>query len=280
VSGRVSRQEDVLRLTLVIDDRVDDARELEDTSCDALAEAATLVIAMAVNPELDLSASERAVLQRLEPAPPEPDAPESGSESDRERASEPDAAPASPPSADTAASRAPRRRIPFTGSVRLAGGVGWGALPRVDGSILGAAGLLLPRARFELGGAYAFEQEREVFPGIETRFAGWSLAVRGGPSWPVRTVEFPLLLGVEAGQLIGRARGLDNAEVARAAWVAFTLDAGVFYVPVRQIALGILVEGFIPATRPRFYVGGYDAPVHRPRAGGVRGFATVEARFP
>lgn len=267
-------------------------RSLRYHGCSLLAEAAALLIAMTIDPQvlgrLDPDALE--LLTRSEDLPPSEDpspVPEPAPAPVPEPP--PSKAPTAPPNSEPAppgvpAERAPppRRRLNPRGGVRAAGSLGYGDLPSAGGGL--NLGLVLRIGRFqaELVGSGWFLRS------ITLNLAGsagavfdlWTLALRGG--YVVRAgrqFEVPLLLGLEAGQIHVRGVQLANANNARTPWVAIALAPGLAFVPRPFIAVVLGLELFVPVTRPYFRVDS-GAEIFRPQPAGFRTSLGLEFRFP
>ncbi len=252
-------------------------RSLHDPSCEALGEAAILVVALAIRPDLELGPGDRELLDRvLNPVLEEPEPP--GLESSPEPPPvEPP--PVEPPPVDPPAPEGDSTPPPVFAAMTLRGGVGWGMLPTLEGGPSAGAAVVFRHARVEVGGRGWFGPAATA-PGAATvSISGWAVGVRGGPSWSVRDVRLPLMLGTEVGQLVGRPEGLRDPKIQRPTWWAFSVSWGAVYSPWERLGLTAMVEGFVSVTRPSFTVEGYSQDVHIPRRGGIRALFGVEARF-
>lgn len=268
-------------------------RELASPRCDAVVEAAALLIAFALDP-LTLGDPPEEVSAQATPAePPEasapstPAEPEAGSGLPLEPMPPPpllEAGPtvdpgpaASPPplvedavddgDGDDDAPEAelgagappppPPRRL--AGVVWAAPGAAFAGLPGVGLELAGGVGLVGPRWRADLvGGAWL---PREVTAAADPRARGrlwlWSIAARGGLLLRPRRaprIQAPLLLGIEVGEVRGRGEGLDVPREAARPFVGARADAGVEVEIERRVALWASAGLLIPFLRPTFAV--------------------------
>lgn len=263
--------------------------------CSPLADAAAVLIAMTIDPEvirrLDPAALELLTIDK-DPSSPEP-APTPGPEP-------PPVAPApapavalppqvaAPPSPPPAAIRAPslvsvtpRRRVDPRGAARIVGGLDYGDLPGVGGGLHAALALRLGHFQAEIIGGGWLPRSLHLTPGnASARFDLWTLGLRGGyVARSGRRLEIPLLVGLEAGQIHVRGVQLAIANDNRSLWFAITLSPGIAFVPRRFLAIVLGVDILIPATRTRFVVAG-AVEIFRPQPAGVRAVLGLEFRFP
>lgn len=236
--------------------------------CEVLASATALVIAVLLDPA--------GVVERVEPPAPvvEPPSPP------------PVEAPVAAPTIPTpvaAPTPSPRRRRALQGILRIAAFGGTGVLPRFGAGFTAAVGIRGRLFRAELV-ATGMLPQRARADGTDAgaRVDAWTIGPRGCVVPAVRTVEFPVCTGLDAGQIRARGFGLRTALRPVAPWVAIPLSASVLWVPAaakRRFAVGPGVEGWVATTRPRF---GIDdlGPLYRAARAGVRAWVTVELRLP
>lgn len=264
-------------------------RELASPRCDAVVEAAALLIAFALDPLTLGDPPEEASVPSTPADPPEasapstPAAPEAGSGLPLEPMPPPpilEAGPtvdagaaASPPSlvededgdvdgpeAELGAGAPPPpppRRL--AGVVWAAPGAAFAGLPGVGLELAGGVGLVGPRWRADLvAGAWL---PREVTAAADPRARGrlwlWSIAARGGLLLRPRRaprLQAPLLLGIEVGEVRGRGEGLDVPREAARPFVGARADAGIEVEIDRRVALWASAGLLIPFLRPTFAV--------------------------
>jgi len=223
----------------------EDRRVLSDRDCDVLARAATLVVAVALVPELDVRAAE---------APTVP----------------PEAPMATPP--PTA----------LRGALWLAVHGSYGVLPgaalgvELGGSLaidslrvdLAVRGLPFVGAHFAsapmLGGDIA-----EIVSVVRAR----------GVGIVDEHIELSVGGGLEAGAVLGTGLGISDPRSNAAPWVAVEAAARVAWTPLRDLALFLEIEALVPVVRPVFSVAGLGV-LYRPEPidGAVR--IGVEVRTP
>lgn len=233
-----------------------EARELRSQRCETLAEAAAVVLSLAMDPD------------RAPPPEPEPPVP----------------APIPPPvvaplSADPRpASPALERRPKLRFAIRADSGVTYGIAPVASDAALTFA-LLWPQARLELRGLF-------VTPGgTPTSAAGERLRIfqgLAGPRgcWvvPLGRFELPICGGMHVGTLRVEARPARATAARHAAWAG--IDAGAAFVwPFhRNVALWGGIDAIVALGRPRTTL-----PSGTPYRGGpaaLRAAIGIEARFP
>jgi hypothetical protein len=196
--------ERVGEFTLTLRSRLGDAadeKRLAAPTCDELAEATAVLLAIALAPGAALPSSPRtptAPPRRPEPVP------------------EIDALPVAAASFDepppvTSSPVVARRRVrrPMGLALRLAGGLEVGAIPRPAGAVVLGVGLLWRRARLELTGLWLAPRRRG---GV--RYQLGAVGVRGCARIFVRAVELPMCLGGEVGGV--EARPIEASAVGRA----------------------------------------------------------------
>jgi len=253
-------------------------RDLVAAECDALAEAAALVIAVTVDPAQALDDA-MAPVDAPAPAIPEP-APVEPVVVDPVAAG-PGSPPASMPSARAAPPprRATTRRIRGV-HLRAFGGMDWGSVPAITGAVGAAVGIHGRWFRGEAAGSWTFAREGGApsEPEARGRVGLGALAVRGCgvPAW--RTLEFPLCAAIEAGALQGRGVGetVDPSSAHRP-WVAVAFGPALAWLPIPRLAVVVGIDAVMPVWRARFLIG--DEQVHRPQPIGVRAGLGLEFRF-
>lgn len=251
-------------------------RTLEAESCEALADAVALLIAVAADPagasvvgptspptrnrHEDLNEDRLARVRPVTPAPSGPTTP-----------------------ADAPVPDHPTKRAVRLGALVRADVVGQflRVLPRAAGiGFAGAAGVLLPRARVELRGRYFLTQPQQYAtpPGAGGDFDLWTLGLAGCFAPERGALAFPACAGVEAGGMRGRSRGVEEQGEATSALAAITLDAAVAYAPIRWLAVRAGLQGLVVARRPRFHVRDLET-LFGAGLFGLRLTAGIEVRF-
>lgn len=269
--------------------------------CAEAAEAAAVIVAIAIDPRAAERIETSEDLQPVvpdapdspgeptiagpepSPTPPgtEPTEPGQPAESEPppDRPPEP-ATPVSPEEPTPTPAGTPRPRDRMRGMAAVLGGLGYGALPGVTGAVGGELGLLWPRLRVTASGSWWFRR-RETAGSATIDFQQWTVAVRTCPVFGVRPrIEVMICAGLEGGQTLVRSEGLAQATNPDDPWVAWLLQPALAVPATRWLALRAGVEAFGPLMRRNAYhVRGFGE-VFRPTAVGVRGVVAIEARFP
>ncbi|MBL4684635.1 MAG: hypothetical protein JKY37_08615 [Nannocystaceae bacterium] len=298
------------RLRLVVSTQQEaDVRVLRDSSCSVLADAAALLVAMAVDPDATAKvvAAEPQVALRtssvteanearadLVPAASPGEVPQTEAAEASEPVDDTETAPDDPGTevvlgreSDRDSRRcrpgwrqeSSRRLAPTCGALGVSLPLQLGPLPRFGPGLSGHAAMLWPRVRLEVGGSYYFQQRTRV---DATRGGDFRLSVghlRGCGRLGVRKFEFPLCTGVELGALRGKGVGLGTSREDRVLWAGLLLDGGLAWSPVRWIALRALAGIVVPVAKYRFRISGVD-DVHVAAPVGLRVGIGAEARFP
>jgi hypothetical protein len=264
-------------------------REIDDVSCDSLARAAALVLALRIDPVRALHASPAG---GAAPAPdsvgvppettppaaadvPPPIKPESHDALPDTPAPPVVLAPASEPVSSDARDSAPhegirahRRQLAVDAGV--AGNAG--ALPYPGAGLELAIGWVPSRFRVELGGAYWLAQQATLAnrPGVGGDVHSVTLEARG--CYAVLAERFSLAPCAEAQVVWTSVSGFGAATPldASAAWAALGPGLLAGWQVTRALAIRLRVDVVAPTTRPRFVIesatGQTDAVVHQPAA--------------
>jgi hypothetical protein len=240
--GRITAESDGWRLELEIDG---EHREMRSRRCETLAEAAAVVLSLAMDPT-----------DADEPAPPPPVA-----------------APRSAPPA-ALAPIAVRRPSRLRAAIRVDTGVLYGIGP-VSSDVALAIAMLWPHARFELRGLYGPATNARRSGTVQTQ--GY-----GGPRgcWVPRVSRFELPLCVGGHVAVQRIDALPAMQNDARHDVRPGLDAAVALVwPLRRrIALWVGIEGLFPFGRPRITLP--TGLPYRMGVASVRAALGVELRIP
>lgn len=272
-------------------------RNLEATTCEALAEAAAVMISIALAPQANVvdPQPEPTEVSAISPPPAPPPSPESP-DSPPAPGAEPAATPRAKPEK---ARRSPRSRrapqplpadrestgpsvkaaaSPISGFVRIVGGLSAGPLPGVAPGMGLGLGLRRRLLRAEVLARYYFARRADRGD-VSGRIGYWSIAgsICVVPQW--RLLEFPLCGGAEIGQMTGRGESVDESYPGRLVWAAGDVSAGLLVRLIPRIAVGIQADLVIPFTRPGFEVVGVGV-LHRASVIGAAALAGIEFRFP
>lgn len=241
-------------------------RSLEAGRCAELVEAAALLTAIAVYPELAAaaeplvpaapsavepspgSAAPPAVEPSTGPADPVPPAPESHVSSNMSATTSAESAPAAPPR--------PALRWPLA----LAAGPGFGAIPGVSPLLLKfSAGVRGRRWSVVLGQTFWLPRDlpAPADPAVGGRLWLWAAGLRACGIPGRGRLEFPLCGGVEAGVLTGRGIGeLVSAQRVTSAWVALSAGPGLAVRLAPRLALTLGVDVLVMLAYPRLQIPG------------------------
>lgn len=297
-SARVRAAGATLRLDLRVQwrGRVDE-RTLEADTCESLAEAAVVLVALMAEAPRD--AEEALPPPPVLPAPtaasvvpvPAPIEEAGLAEAGLLKAGPPaeveppEETPVTPPAAPmtTAGARAKldRGRHASGFSFAVLGLVDLGSLAAVSGGLHAALSWRWPRARVFMGGTYlpphgvgsraAAAAQGRVQLGIVQLGA----CVRLGPP----RVEVPLCAALEAGGSRGTGFGVAGDRGARDPWLAFAAGPAVLVSLSRAVALILRVEAAVPLIRSR-YIYGDEATLFETAPVAVRGGLGLEFRIP
>jgi len=259
-------------------------RPLEADSCEALTEAAAVVISIALAPR---SQDHDPPTREETPVAPEgpretraPDDTPPPAKRPRPRAAQPRSRAEQPRSRAEQPRSRPKRAspAPIGGFVRAVGGFSVGPLPSITPVVGLGLGLRRRAFRTELLGRYAFARTA-TRDESSARIAAWTVAAQFcfAPAW--RRLEFPLCAGTELGMIMGRG---DNVEAPRShalLWAAADLNAGLIVRPIPRLGIGVQADLVVPFTHPGFSVDGVGL-LHRASAIGAYGLLGIEVCFP
>lgn len=260
-----------------------DRREVTATSCEELAAAAGLFIAVAAELEAE---GEDVIEPQLGPevlAPQPVSEPVSEDVPSVPDVPSPVVAPTSPPPSEPAPIEpAPTRRI--RAAVRVEGIAQlFRLLPGlVSGGVGGAVAVWpgVPRLRLEARAHYFFAQ-RAMYPGqaVGADIDLWLVATAAclEPQWA--SISLPLCAGLEVGGMRGRGVGVSDPGSGTAAFVGLPIDVAVAWAPTRWVALWLGPRAMVSQRRPPFHVRDLDT-LFRAGPGALRLVAGVEVRFP
>jgi hypothetical protein len=260
-----------------------DRRTLEGETCDALTDAAALIIALG----LDAAAETTSAVPEPDPVvptPPQPAVDRTDEAGDPPSATAPE--PARSPATRGAASAPPApARDPgpaLEGWVSAAAGVAGGILPGVGAGVAVEGGVQGRGFRVGISarGLPARSTRHPESPDVSGRFdlvTGGVLAC-GVPS--AARWSFPLCGQLQAGALRGVGRGAVARPRAQwSPWVGLTASASVAWRALRWLAPFLTAEGVVAAMRPGFTVGPLPGTIYEAGRFGGRVWAGVEFRI-
>ena len=278
--ARVAAAASQWRLELELDDRGRaGTRVLEASSCLELANAAALIVAIAVDPDVLLHGSapevrelesEAEAIDSLVPAPDarQPSPRESVAETAREGPDETDAvaSESSPPAEGSSKSR-------LSFGARALAGASVGILPNATASLELAFALSGTGWRAEIGAAYWTPTTADSrIADVGGRFQLGAAVLRGCGVPSVRRLGFPLCLALDLGGVHGRGVGELDARRAVAPWVALRPGAALRWAVLPRLALWVGGDVVVPLTQVRFHT---DRTPELFRLGAVGGTAVV-----
>lgn len=221
----------------------DGERSLRDTDCSALVEAAAIMVALSINPELDLAAL-------AEDAPPE---------SGRTPDDTTPRAPASSAPDDDPATFAPKtRRVRFGG--HLEAGATYGIVPDLSPVLGIGAHLEGTRVGILLTGRYVFARESDGTHRVRVDGIGTSLLLTAQPPPWLRVG-----LGAELYMLHGRGTRVEEPREAFIPVVAPQLAVAARAYHREKTSFWAALTASWAVVRPRFVVNNHG-PVYRPPA--------------
>jgi hypothetical protein len=261
------------------------SRSFEGRSCSTVTDAAAWVVAIAIDP----SVADRMLDAEPEPAgdhaavplPPAP-APEAEVQPQGiDRPREPEATHEVPREPDAPAAAPARLRVFLGAEV----GPDGGALPGVGAFVRGRAGLGGRWWRVDATGAVRTPTRRtfEDPSSVGARFDQWLVGVQAGPvlgAWPVGvgTIDVPLWLGFEVGQVTARAFGFDDARTVSRPFFGPTAGAALAWAFHPRVAVRVGADLLLGPWRHEFFIGGLGR-VHRTGWVAGRGTLGIEIRL-
>jgi hypothetical protein len=290
-TGTIVQRGDHYELVLTLDAGAgaSDSRTLLDADCRLLAQAAALMVAVAVDPD----SAVRALTIDPPPILPMPPAREPIAEPTRIRpVVKPPLSPtpttnhATTPVTPVRCSAAPigRRvaRAPrsICAALGVRGALQAGVLPQaIEPGVQGEVAVLWPRIRVELGGSHWPHRSVRDDSGrggdlqLSAAHVAGCFRVGTGP------LEVPLCTGLEVGALGGVGAGIARPKRDVLAWGAAILGSRLMWPFVRRAALVAQADLVLPFDRYVFTIGGTEQ-IHRTDAVAGRGMLGVELRLP
>ena len=262
--------DDRWRLALAIEsDAGIDRREVEGESCDAVVEAAALIVSLRL-----VEAAQRVdvVPPSEPPAEPAPAQPEPAKPEPIAVAPTPEIV--APP---------PRRALP-SGWLAASAGPALGILPNVGAGVSLEGGVQGELWRVGAS-ARAFPVRRASHPalsGVDGRFDLVQGGVLGCGMPAFRRVVFPLCGRVDAGAMrgVGEGGGVTSPRPKWSPWLGLAGSAAVAWRVTRVIAPFVAAEGVVSLLRPSFSVGGQSELLFQAGRGGFRAWAGIEIHLP
>ena len=247
-----------------------DRREMEGDSCEALTDAAALIVA------LRLTAAAEVVV----PDAPETAEPPAPIETTTALA-EPRAPAPTPVTTAPIAQPLTRERSRVNGFVGGAGGVALGVLPSVGGAVRVEGGI--EGRHYRVGLTVRSTPVRRAEPSdllnVRGRLDMINAGVLGCGVPLAGPVAFPICGRVLAGGVRATGdRGVDEAQPRWSAWVGGAVSAAASWRLLRSLALFVEAEAVFGFVRPGFTVGMFSRTLYRLRIPGFRAWAGIEWR--
>lgn len=237
-------------------------RDLSAASCDALADAAALILAMTIDPAA-VTAAPPPVRPLPAPPPPTPLPPP----------------PPPPPLPAPAPSLRPRFHLAAWARADL------GSLPGVSFAAGGTAALGLGALRVELGaGAAPARTQAASRPAASGATAGGEISLIAGSAGlcygvlPEGRLELSPCAAIELGRLHAAGFGVTTPGEGNVLWSAARLGARFAWWPMSRAAIVLRAEAAVPFARPTFVLEGLGT-VHRPGPVAGRLGGELEMRF-
>lgn len=241
-------------------------RTLTSDSCDAVADAAALVIAIGAAPD-----EPPPTVPLPEPLPPAP------------TVEPPRSAPIVPQQPDAAPARIPREDLRI--GVAADAGIAWRTVPAIGPTIAGSLAVIGERWRVELRGIGTTRtRTRLTAPndGVVAEVRSGIASVRAAYVPRIPVIELPLHGGISVGATSATARGTTRAQRRTGLLAALEAGVGLAWAPIPRLALRIDVAGILALVRPRFAVStpeGAAIAFTTPWLG-LRALAGIELRIP
>jgi hypothetical protein len=234
-------------------------RSLEAASCQDLANAAALIIALMIDPE---AVAAHATPPQPVAAPPSPVAP--------------------PPV--TAPSPAPERKpraVEYLVGILAAGS--FGTLPSIDAGLGGGIGLQGRRWRAELRGTYGLRRDQKAWAaapaGAYGQFNFWAVAFAGCFNVGRESWAFGPCADAEVGVISAQGFGVSQSLPASTLWSALGAGGYAAISLGRHLGLPLHLDVLAPLRRSEFVFKNEPTRVFRAPAVGVRMSAGIELRF-
>jgi len=257
-------------------------REVDAESCQAVAEAAALLVAVASESRGAQPAVDASEVQPDAPAfvPPPPESNADDSPAQSETAVEATAAPredAARPSPPT-----PKRDRRLSGLVRLDGMLQLlRLLPGATAGVGLSGGIRGRRWRAEARARYAFARPVDDSAPLQggADISLWTGGASGCYEPRFGRISLPLCGGASVGQMLASGRDVARPQDAVFPFAEVTAGGGATMAFTRTIALAVGIEGALSIVRPKFHVEDRP-PLFRAGAGATRVLAGLEVRLP
>ena len=264
--GRIEHRDGRWRLNLELEVRGRHAtRELQDSDCASLAEAAAWLISVAIDPHLAPPANVDAAVARDESAASTPKAPAADTAKPPAEAATPaktDLSAEAPADdreeEDTSASAPAARPLHFRGDVF--GGAFAGGPAGVAASAGLEAGVEIGQLSIALLGAHHFKRSRALSaPGTRVDFSSLEFGLTGCFQWGDRLRIGPCAL-VSVLRTAGSTHGVTDGENAAFVWATAGASINARYLVISPLELSLDGGLWVPiSARPRFEIENLEA---------------------
>lgn len=210
-------------------------REVTAERCAELADAAGLLIAVALDP---LRTSQRLEVPAPEAPPPREEPPK----------------PRSPPTSSVVPQPSTKK---VAWELRAAGAGELGTLPSVGGGTWLALGAAGPRWRAELSGQYWFPRTIRPFdaaPAAGARVSSFGGGARACFVAKAGPLELPSCASLEGGVMRARGVSLSQVRTSSRPWLATSVGQELVWISSRRIGVFVAVDLVINVLRPTFVV--------------------------
>ena len=260
--ARVERQGEAYRLSLNAElDGVSGQREFIGRSCESVADAAVLTLALMLNPDAPVDPTQS----------PTPSAP---AQPVRAEPAMPRESPPVKASSDSAASDSSPWPTHVTGGVM--GGLRTGVLPDVGVELGLLAGVLAGPLSLTLAASAMPPQSAPAPESSDARAELWLLSLGALAGWHTRfePFGFGMSAGVDWTRASGRGDGVSEPEQAHIHWLSAQLGGTAMVAVTEHWELGAGVFGLAPLARPAFTFEDLGT-VYRPEPFGIRAYFSV-----
>jgi hypothetical protein len=240
-------------------------RSIEAASCQDLADATALILALTIDPDVVATRPARPNPPPLPPPPPPP-------------------LPPPPPPVPTAVQPAPQKQPPSNDFLLgLQAQASQGTLPSVDIGLGGSVGVVGRRYRVELRGAYGLRRDQianaATLPGAYGKFNFLAATLAGCFNLGGQALAFGSCANAEVGLVSAQGFGVSQSFPTSKPWLA--IGAGGY----AAISLGprwsvpLHLDILAPLLRPEFVFKNVPSRVFQAPVVGVRVSAGIELRF-
>lgn len=262
-------------LTMTREGSVDERRVIEGETCQAVADAAVLIVQLRSR-RLEEPA---ALVPPVEAPPSSPAEPPQPTEVPRD---EPAIEDPPEPAAASVQRRPhedePTRGIPLGGWLALSGGLAAGVLPGVGGAAALEGGVDGPRWRVGLA-ARLFPERTQRGVSADGRFTLMTAGGLGCYAPRYRSWAFPACGRVDVGALRGEGRNAEQTEVAWPLWAGVSASGSAQWWVSERVVPFVTLEGTASLAVPAFSDGRVEGAFFRAGRWGVRAWLGFEIRL-